>query len=71
MLSGDGAAVQHEALRVGALRDHLREAGLGWTEDPMNEDPRFERVRARQALAALAPLGIDAERLAAVACCSS
>ncbi|WP_212524556.1 tRNA lysidine(34) synthetase TilS [Actibacterium sp. MT2.3-13A] len=49
------------------LRDYLRARGLSWVEDPSNENPRFERVRARQALAALAPLGIGAGTLARVA----
>ncbi len=49
------------------LRDWLRVRGIGWVEDPTNEDDRFTRVRARKALVALGPLGITAERLAAVA----
>jgi tRNA(Ile)-lysidine synthase len=53
-------------LRRAALRDYLRGQGLGWVSDPSNEDPRFERVRARKALAQLAPLGVGAEALGAV-----
>lgn len=49
------------------LRDWLSARGLGWVEDPTNADARFTRVKARQALAALAPLGITAAGLAAVA----
>ncbi|MFD2737956.1 tRNA lysidine(34) synthetase TilS [Sulfitobacter aestuarii] len=49
------------------LREYLRSEGVVWVEDPSNEDERFERIRARQTLAALAPLGIDAEGLSAVA----
>lgn len=49
------------------LRAWLRARGLDWTDDPSNDDPRFHRVRARAALAALAPLGLDAERLAETA----
>ncbi|MGF1659921.1 MAG: tRNA lysidine(34) synthetase TilS [Rubrimonas sp.] len=49
------------------LRDWLRARGLSWVEDPSNDDPRFDRVRARRALAALAPLGLTAEGLAATA----
>ncbi len=49
------------------LRDHLRAEGIGWIEDPSNEDPAFDRVRARAALAALEPVGIDAAGLAATA----
>jgi tRNA(Ile)-lysidine synthase len=46
------------------LRAHLRAQGIGWAEDPSNADPRFDRVKARQALAALEPLGIDAATVA-------
>lgn len=35
-----------------ALRDYLREAGISWADDPSNDDLRYARVRARQALAA-------------------
>lgn len=52
--------------RRGALRDWLATRGIGWVEDPSNDDPRFERVRARRALETLAPLGITAEGLGAV-----
>lgn len=34
-----------------ALRADLATSGLSWIEDPSNRDMRFERVRARQALA--------------------
>lgn len=46
------------------LRAHLRRRGIAWAEDPSNDDARFIRVRARAALAALAPLGISAESIA-------
>ncbi|WP_132461828.1 tRNA lysidine(34) synthetase TilS [Rhodovulum marinum] len=49
------------------LRAYLAERGQRWVEDPSNEDTRFDRVQARRALAALAPLGIEAAGLAAVA----
>jgi tRNA(Ile)-lysidine synthase len=49
------------------LRDWLRAAGIGWIDDPTNDNDRFTRIKARKALAALAPLGITAERLADVA----
>ncbi|MCB6178408.1 tRNA lysidine(34) synthetase TilS [Rhodobacter sp. Har01] len=51
-----------DATRAG-LRAYLRRHGIAWVDDPTNEDPRFERVRARKAMAALAPLGIDATRI--------
>lgn len=49
------------------LRAWLRGRRIGWIDDPTNENDRFSRVKARKALAALAPLGITAERLAEVA----
>ncbi len=49
------------------LRDWLRSAGVGWIDDPTNEDDRFLRVRARKALVAMEPLGVTSEGLAAVA----
>lgn len=49
------------------LRAYLLRHGIAWIEDPSNDDSRYQRVRARRALAALAPLGITAEGLAGVA----
>jgi len=49
------------------LRAYLRHNGLSWAEDPSNTDDRFARVRARAALAALAPLGVTPDALAGVA----
>lgn len=46
------------------LRRTLAALGQDWLEDPSNEDGRFERVRARQTLGMLEPLGIDIRRLA-------
>ncbi|MCV2880500.1 tRNA lysidine(34) synthetase TilS [Actibacterium sp. XHP0104] len=51
-------------VRREALRDVLRGAGQDWIEDPSNDDMRFQRVKARQALAQLADLGIDPAGLA-------
>ena len=45
------------------LRRYLTRQGGGWIDDPSNENTRFTRVRARQVIAALAPLGIDLARL--------
>lgn len=55
------------AARRADLRDYLQAQGLGWCEDPSNEDTRFERVRTRAALGPLQDLGITAEALAALA----
>ena len=43
------------------LRGYLRAQGVGWIDDPSNDSARFERVRARQAIAAL---GLDPAALA-------
>ena len=45
------------------LRDWLRARGLTWVEDPSNDDTRYDRVKARQMLALLAPLGLTKDRL--------
>ncbi len=50
-----------------ALRDWLGARGIGWAEDPSNENPAFARVRARAALGCLATLGIGADDIAAAA----
>jgi len=50
-----------------ALRVYLERHGQPWVDDPSNADARFERVRARQVLAQLMPLGITAEVLGGVA----
>ena len=49
------------------LREYLSGQGIAWADDPTNDDPAYSRVKARRAMRALAPLGITAERLAAVA----
>lgn len=48
------------------LRAYLVRHGIAWVEDPSNTDDHYQRVKARRALAALAPLGITAERLGGV-----
>ena len=47
-----GARFARPLLRVPAqaIRDWLRVQGLGWVEDPSNQDPRFTRNRIRQLL---------------------
>lgn len=45
------------------LRAYLSGKAVRWIDDPSNEDPAFERVRARRTLAALEPLGIGAGTL--------
>ncbi|HHZ09130.1 MAG TPA: tRNA lysidine(34) synthetase TilS, partial [Rhizobiales bacterium] len=41
-----------------ALRNLLRSRGVGWIDDPSNENPAFERVRKRQGGSAAAPAAI-------------
>ncbi len=45
------------------LRDVLTTRNQTWVDDPSNEDPRFDRVRVRQTMGALAQLGLDRARL--------
>ncbi|WP_371415270.1 tRNA lysidine(34) synthetase TilS [Ruegeria sp. AD91A] len=75
-LSGMSASRQLEGLTLlrpmlGITRKDLRAylAGIGasWVEDPSNQDTRFDRIKAREALCGLKPLGIDALSLSRVA----
>lgn len=50
-----------------ALRAHLEACDVAWLDDPMNDDPRFSRVRIRAAMTALAEAGLTAERIAGAA----
>ncbi len=54
-------------VRRADLRGFLLAEGFSWAEDPTNENPGYDRVKARAALATLAPLGIDAGGLAETA----
>lgn len=49
------------------LRSYLIRHDIGWTDDPSNDDDRYDRIKARKALKVLAPLGINAEALGEVA----
>ena len=49
------------------LRQLVADAGLSPAEDPSNIDPHYERVRWRQAMPALAELGLDAAALSVFA----
>lgn len=49
------------------LRSLLSARSLEWIDDPTNDDAAYDRTRARQALEALAPLGISARTLFNVA----
>ncbi len=54
-------------LTRGDLENAARQANLAWRHDPMNDDPRFARVRLRQSRAVLEREGLTAERLALLA----
>lgn len=54
-------------LRREDLRGWLRAEGVPWHDDPTNEDDSFDRIKARRALSALAPMGITADGLARTA----
>lgn len=54
-------------VRRSDLRGYLQARGVTWCEDPTNSDTRFDRVKVREALQLLAPLGIDATSLGQVA----
>ena len=45
------------------LRDFLANEGLPWSEDPSNDNPRFDRVKIRQAMETLEELGVTASGL--------
>jgi len=49
------------------LRQLLRTEGINWIEDPSNDDRRFERVKARQAMTVLEDLGITRKGLSETA----
>lgn len=65
----DGVTFHRPMLLLGRddLRDMLRARGVRWIDDPTNADPKYDRTRARTALTALAPLGIDTATLAVTA----
>jgi tRNA(Ile)-lysidine synthase len=49
------------------LRDYLTLLGQPWLDDPMNEDPAFDRVKIRKICAHLSEAGLSAPRIAAAA----
>lgn len=55
------------AARRRDLRHYLTVLKGRWVEDPSNRDRGFDRVKMRQALADLAPLGLDVATLAGTA----
>ena len=67
----EGAGFRRIRPLLGVTRSTLRATckaySAAWIDDPSNDDPRFDRTRARRALAALAPLGLTVDRLAKTA----
>ncbi len=49
------------------LRAHLKSRKQAWLDDPMNDDPAFDRVKIRKAMAALVPAGLTVERIGSAA----
>lgn len=49
------------------LRSYLKEHDIAWVDDPSNDDLQFDRIKMREALKILAPLGLTAHSLADVA----
>ncbi|MEM9060896.1 MAG: tRNA lysidine(34) synthetase TilS [Pseudomonadota bacterium] len=54
-------------LRRADLRSWLTVKGVRWADDPTNDDDSYDRIKARQALELLTPLGIDVPGLAETA----
>lgn len=50
-----------------SLKRYLSARGLGWCEDPSNDDLAYERVRVRKAFPMLAELGIKPAKIAMAA----
>ncbi|EPX86833.1 tRNA lysidine(34) synthetase TilS [Salipiger mucosus] len=65
----EGMIVVRPCLDMGReeLRHYLRTLKGQWVEDPSNEDPRYDRVRARRLLSTLKEAGIDTATLSATA----
>ena len=65
----DGLTLHRPLLDISRaeLRDWLTVGGHAWMEDPMNDDPGFDRVRMRRAMAALEEAGLSSARIAAAA----
>ena len=43
------------------LKDYLTKRGVAWIDDPSNEDDRFDRIKARRAIAHLEEAGLSPE----------
>lgn len=49
------------------LRAYLRAQARTWIEDPSNQDDHYDRIKVRNALKTLNPIGLDVDTLAQVA----
>lgn len=49
------------------MQGFLVDCGVLWADDPTNDDPAFDRVRARRAMLALRDLGVTPAKMARVA----
>lgn len=65
LTSRDGLRILRPLLEFarGDLRSWLESEKILWCDDPSNDDPRFDRVRARQMFAQLETLGLTRKRL--------
>ena len=61
----DGLRIQRPLLGIARndLRVWLEAEKIAWCDDPSNDDPRFDRVRARQMFTQLEDLGLTRKRL--------
>lgn len=50
-------------VRRAELRHYLTSRRVSWVDDPTNDDASFDRIKARQALELLVPLGITLDRI--------
>lgn len=64
-----GVTLLRPLLRIARadLRCYLRRQEVAWAEDPSNDDVAFDRIRVRQALEVLEPLGLTTDVLIDVA----
>lgn len=53
-------------MRRAQLREYLREIGQDWIDDPSNKNERFDRVKMRNALKTITPLGLTPDAINAV-----
>jgi len=64
-----GVTLKRPLLGIGRaeLREYLMHNRIEWVDDPSNDDQSFDRIKARNAMEVLAPLGLTASALSQVA----